>query len=147
LVLALVAEAKTASSRTLFREARDMPADTLLEAVDLYKHQLLEYLEHYPDATPGELVSMLDDDVMGDLPLEEVVFADEPQRFKQILMEEVPLRRWVQLSDMAQRPTIGWMMMWVLGEHVRLRALAELRETLPVDDWRARVVAEMLAVE
>jgi hypothetical protein len=89
---------------------------------------------------------MLDDDVMGDLPLE-AVFADEPQRFERMLMEEVPLRRWEQLSDMAQRPTIGWMMMWVLGEHVRFRALAELRETFPAGDWRAGVVDEMLAVE
>jgi hypothetical protein len=123
-----------------------MPVDVLLEAVTFYKHQLLEYLELYPDATPDELVSMLDDDVMGDLPLE-AVFADEPQRFERMLMEEVPLRRWEQLSDMAQRPTIGWMMMWVLGEHVRFRALAELRETFPAGDWRAGVVDEMLAVE
>jgi hypothetical protein len=121
-----------------------VPADILLEAVNLYKQQLLEYLEHYPDATPDELVSMLDDDVMGDLPLEEHVFAAEPQRFERMLMEEVPLRRWEQLSDMAQRPTIGWMMMWVLGEHVRLRALAELRETFPAGDLRAGVVDEML---
>jgi hypothetical protein len=129
------------------RDARDVLADTLLKAVIFYKNQLLEYLEHYPDATPSELVSMLDDDVMGDLPLEEVVFAAEPQRFERMQMEEVPLRRWLQLSDMAQRPAIGWMMMWVLGEHVRWRALARLLETLPVGDWRAGVLDEMLAVE
>jgi hypothetical protein len=123
-----------------------MPADTLLKVVTFYKRQLLEYLEHYPDATPAELVSMLDDDVMGDLPLN-AVFADEPQRLERILMEEVPLRRWEQMADMSQRPTIGRMMMGVLGEHVRVRVLAELRETFATGDWRAGVVAEMLDVE
>jgi hypothetical protein len=124
-----------------------MAVDLLLEAVTFYKRQLLEYLDHYPDAAPDELVSMLDDDVMGDLPLQEDVFAAEPQRFEQMLMEEVPLRRWEQMSDISQRPTIGWMMMWVIGEHVRLRALAELREIFATDDRRAGVVAEMLAIE
>jgi hypothetical protein len=143
----VVGEAKTGLSRASFKEACDMPSDTLLEAVNFYKRQLLEHLEHYPDATPDELVSMLDDDVMGDLPSGDEVAAAEPQRFERMLMEDVPLRRWEQLSDMAQRPTIGWMMMRVLGDHVRWRALAELRETLPVDDWRAGVVGEMLAIE
>jgi hypothetical protein len=124
-----------------------MAVDVLLDAVTLYKHQLLEYLEDFPDSTADELVAMLDDDVMGDLPSEEELLAADAQRFKQMLMDEVPLRRWEQMGDMSQRPTIGWMMMWVLGEHVRLRALAELRETFAADDWRARVVVEMLAVE
>jgi hypothetical protein len=112
-----------------------MAVDVLLEAVNFYKRQLLEYLEDFPDSTADELVGTLDDDVMGDLPSEEDVLAVDSQRFKQMLMEEVPLRRWEQMGDMVQRPTIGWMMMWVIGEHVRWRALAELREALPVDDW------------
>jgi hypothetical protein len=141
-----VAEAKTALSHPSLREARGMAVDVLLEAVTFYKHQLLEYLDEFPDSTPDELVGMLDDDVMGDLPSEEDVLAADPQRFKQMLMEEVPRRRWEQMADMSQRPTTGWMMMWVIGEHVRLRALAELRETFATDDWRTRLIDEMLVV-
>ena len=124
-----------------------MAVDALLEAVTFYKHQLLEYLEEFPGPRADELVGTLDDDVVGDLPSEEELLGADPQRFKQMLMEEVPLRRWEQMADMSQRPTIGWMMMWVIGEHVRLRALAELRETFATDDWRTRMIDEMLVIE
>ena len=107
--------------------------DVLAEAVAVYKRLLLYYLDQHPDADDDDLLSMLDDAIPSELPREEDLATQDPPLFAQVLADEVPIRRWESMGDLPQRPTIGWMISWVVAEHVRFRAHDELRADLAAD--------------
>lgn len=107
--------------------------DVLAQPVAVYKRLLLGYLDRYSDADPDDLLSMLDNDILAELPREKYIVRQDPRLFEQILAEEVPMRRWESMSDRSDRPTIGWMIFWVVAEHVRFRAHDELRVELADD--------------
>lgn len=88
---------------------------------------------------------MLDDDIMSHIPSVEDVLIGDRTLFEAIVAEDIPRRHWETIHDHPTRPTVGWMLMWMIAEEVRFRAHEEFRTELAGDPRLARL--EQVAAE